>query len=175
MGQIAQKMKDDRELHGFAQTTQKEYLQRARNFVAHYGRSPTKLGESEIRAFLLHLVNEKHAGPATHHMYVAAIKFLYATTLERPEEVDHDTRERGHPTRRGPAARAGMFAAAPWERTVDRQRGVMPAAAKMLCSRESTRRPSWPMIPCFAGSSSIPPSSLESRSSAACASPSSWS
>lgn len=87
MGQIAQKMKDDLELRGFAQTTQREYLQRARNFVAHYGRSPTELGESEIRAFLLHLVNEKHAGPATHHLYVAALKFLYATTLERPEEV----------------------------------------------------------------------------------------
>jgi site-specific recombinase XerD len=87
MGQIAQKMKADLELHGFAATTQKEYLQRARNFVAHYGRAPTKLGEVEIREFLLHLVNEKHAGPATHHMYVAAIKFLYTKTLARPEEV----------------------------------------------------------------------------------------
>jgi len=87
MGQIAQKMKADLELHGFAATTQKEYLQRARNFVAHYGRTPTKLGEPEIREFLLHLVHEKHAGPATHHMYVAAIKFLYVKTLARPEEV----------------------------------------------------------------------------------------
>jgi integrase/recombinase XerD len=87
MGQIAQKMKDDLKLRGFAETTQKEYLQRARNFVAHYRCSPTKLGEPEIRKFLLDLVNEKHASPATHHMYVAAIKFLYATTLERPEEV----------------------------------------------------------------------------------------
>jgi integrase/recombinase XerD len=87
MGQIAERMKADLELRGFAATTKKEYLRRAHNFVAHYGRSPTALGEEEVRGFLLHLVNKKQAGPATHCMYVAAIKFLYVTTLRRPEVV----------------------------------------------------------------------------------------
>src|SRR5690242_5202549 len=87
MGAIHEKMKADLELRGCALTTRKEYLQRARNFVAYYRRSPTVLGEAEIRQFLLHLVNEQKAGPATIHMYVAAIKILYATTLERPEAV----------------------------------------------------------------------------------------
>src|ERR671931_1531518 len=87
MGAIHEKMKADLELRGCALTTRKEYLQRARNFVAFHRRSPTAMGEAEIRQFLLHLVNERKAGPATVHMYVAAIKFLYATTLERPEAV----------------------------------------------------------------------------------------
>ena len=87
MGATREKMQADLELRGCALTTRKEYLRRARTFVAFHGRAPDVMGEPEIREFLLHLVHEKQAGPATVHMYVAAIKFLYATTLGRPEVV----------------------------------------------------------------------------------------
>jgi len=87
MGTIRDKMRDDLDLRGFAATTKKEYLRRAHNFVAHYHRPPTELGVREVREFLLYLVNEKKTGSATQHMYVAAIKFLYTTTLARPEVV----------------------------------------------------------------------------------------
>jgi site-specific recombinase XerD len=87
MGTIRDKMTGDLDLRGFASTTKKEYLQRAQNFVAYHQRPPTELGEHEIREFLLYLVNEKKTGSATQHMYIAAIKFLYATTLARPEVV----------------------------------------------------------------------------------------
>ena len=87
MGTIRDKMRDDLDLRGFASTTKKEYLQRAQNFVAYYHRPPAELGEREVREFLLYLVNEKKTGSATQHMYVAAIKFLYTTTLARPEVV----------------------------------------------------------------------------------------
>ncbi len=85
MGAIREKMKADLELRECALSTRMAYLQRAQNFVAFHGRSPAAMGEPEIRKFLLYLVNEKKVGPATVHMYVAAIKFLYTTTLERPE------------------------------------------------------------------------------------------
>jgi integrase/recombinase XerD len=87
MGAIREKMKADLDLRRFAETTKKEYLRRAQNFVAHYRRPPTELGPAEIHAFFTHLVQEKKVGTATHHMYVAAIKFLYATTLGRPQVV----------------------------------------------------------------------------------------
>jgi site-specific recombinase XerD len=87
MGHIRDKMKADLELRGCALTTQKEYLRRAFNFVAYHRRSPAVMGEKEIREYLLYLVKDKKVGPATHHIYVAAIKFLYTTTLKRPEEV----------------------------------------------------------------------------------------
>ena len=87
MGAIREKMKADLDLRRFAETTKKEYLRRAQNFVAHYRRPPTELGPAEIHAFLTHLVQERKVGAATHHMYVAAIKFLYATTLGRPQVV----------------------------------------------------------------------------------------
>lgn len=88
MGYLSEKMLDDMQLKGFAPSTKKEYLLRARHFAAHYMSSPADMGNEEIRHFLLDLLNEKEVSPATHHMYVASLKFLYKTTLGRPEEVD---------------------------------------------------------------------------------------
>ncbi len=88
MGYLSEKMLDDMQLKGFALSTQNEYLLRARHFAAHYMRSPAEMGNLEIRHFLLDLLHEKEVSPATHHMYVASLKFLYKTTLGRPEEVD---------------------------------------------------------------------------------------
>ena len=45
------------------------------------------MGEQEIRGFLLYLVRDRQASPATLSMYVNALKFLYNVTLKRPEEV----------------------------------------------------------------------------------------
>lgn len=87
MGQIRDRMEADLELKGFARTTRKDYLLRARHFVAHFGRSPETLGEEDVRQFLLHLVIERGVRPTTHRMYVAALKFLFSVTLRRPEVV----------------------------------------------------------------------------------------
>jgi site-specific recombinase XerD len=48
-------------------------------------RSPAEMGAEEVREFLLFKIEEEEVSPATHHMYVAALKFLYGTTLKRPE------------------------------------------------------------------------------------------
>jgi len=87
MGQLRDQMDGDLRLKGFRPVTCYRYLQCAGSFAAHYGKSPAALGEAEVRAFLLHLVRERKAQPATVRMYVAALKFLYATTLRRPEVV----------------------------------------------------------------------------------------
>jgi integrase/recombinase XerD len=87
MRRLFEMMRADLKLKGLALTTQKEYLRCTRRFAAHHRRSPAKMGESEIRDFLLYLVERRHAHPAVHQQYVAALKFLYRTTLERPEVV----------------------------------------------------------------------------------------
>ena len=74
-------------LRGLSPVTQRMYLGCAERFVAYHRRSPTTLGEAEIRAFLDHLVQEKRVSRSTHGVYVAAIQFLYRTTLDRPGEV----------------------------------------------------------------------------------------
>ncbi len=50
-------------------------------------RSPEEMGEQEVRDYLLHLVRDRQASPATLDMYVNALKFLYNITLKRPEIV----------------------------------------------------------------------------------------
>jgi site-specific recombinase XerD len=79
-------MEEDRKLKNYAPATRAEYLRCAKRFAAYHMRSPAELGEREIRDFLLALAFE-HASPETLKMHVAGLKFLYGTTLRRPEEI----------------------------------------------------------------------------------------
>jgi len=87
MGMLREKMEADLKLRGRALNTRLCYLRCARRFAEHFGRSPFHLGEKEIKSYLVHLVEEKGASPATHYMHVASLKFLYGVTLNRPEAV----------------------------------------------------------------------------------------
>lgn len=87
MGELKERMKGDLELRCYSKETAENYLQYSKRFAKHYGISPAKMGEAEVRAYLLHLQREKKAGPATLKGNVAALKFLYIHTLKRPEEV----------------------------------------------------------------------------------------
>ena len=85
MGQLREKMKEDLVLRAYRPSTVKEYVRSAAVFAVHFRRSPAAMGEREVREFLLHLINVKKVKPATHKMYVAALKFLYGITLGRPD------------------------------------------------------------------------------------------
>jgi integrase/recombinase XerD len=85
MGQLRDKMKDDLRLRGYSLKTCKEYVRCATKYVAFHRRPPSEMGESEVRAFLLHLSGKQGCSAANHKMHVAAIRFLYGVTLERPE------------------------------------------------------------------------------------------
>ena len=83
MGAVRDRMAVDLRLRGLSPVTQKMYLRCATRFVAYHRRSPRALGESDVRAFLDHLVHEKRVSRSTHRVYVAAIHFLYRETLDR--------------------------------------------------------------------------------------------
>jgi site-specific recombinase XerD len=87
MGKLHDRIKEDLLLKAYSPHSQSAYLRCARHFASHYMRSPEEMGEQEIRGFLLHLVRDRKASPATLGMYVNALKFLYNVTLKRPEEV----------------------------------------------------------------------------------------
>jgi integrase/recombinase XerD len=87
MEKLHDRMKEDLLLKAYSPHTQRAYLDCARHFARHYLRSPEEMGEQEIRGFLLHLVRDCKASPATLSMYVNALKFLYNVTLKRPEAV----------------------------------------------------------------------------------------
>ncbi len=65
------------------------YLRYAQRFADHYApRSPLKLGEREVKQFLMHMVDKEGVSPSTHVVCLAGIKFLYQVTLGRPEVVE---------------------------------------------------------------------------------------
>jgi site-specific recombinase XerD len=88
MGKLREKMLSDLELRNYSQKTKTEYIRCATNFAAHFWLSPELMGEDHVRRFLLHLVRVRRASPSVLKMHVAALKFLYRITLNRPEEVD---------------------------------------------------------------------------------------
>jgi len=95
MGKLHDRMQEDLLLKAYSPYTMRNYLRCARHFASHYMRSPEGMGEQEIRDFLLHLVRDRKASPATQDMYVNAFKFLYNITLKRPEVV----KDLSHPKR----------------------------------------------------------------------------
>jgi len=87
MGQLRDKMEEDLRLAGLSPNTRQTYLRCAAVFVRHYGQGPMRMGRAEVRDFLLHLLEERKVKAATYNVYAAALRFPYARTLGRPEEV----------------------------------------------------------------------------------------
>jgi site-specific recombinase XerD len=88
MGQLRDRMEKDLILRNFSPATRRNYLLYCRKFAAHYKRSPEELGEAEIRAYLLHLIQVEQVSYSTYRQVLAALRFLYTTTLSQRWEVE---------------------------------------------------------------------------------------
>jgi integrase/recombinase XerD len=94
MGAIRDRMIAEMELRGMAAATKKSYLVCCRVVVAHFMKSPEQLGTEDLKAFLLHLMRERKAGPSTLCSYIAALCFLYRHVLALPDVVGRLPRPR---------------------------------------------------------------------------------
>jgi integrase/recombinase XerD len=114
MGKLHDQMREDLLLKAYSPNTMRSYLRCARHFAKHYMRSPEEMGDQEVRDFLLYLVRDRQASPATLDMYVNALKFLYNITLKRPEVVKgiaHPKRPKTLPVILSPGEVLRIFAA----------------------------------------------------------------
>ena len=84
---LKRRMIEDMQLRGLSHHTQAAYLMRVTLFARHFKKNPDKLGGEEVRAYLLHLVNEQHVAYGVLNMTYYALKFIYETTLKRPWEA----------------------------------------------------------------------------------------
>lgn len=87
MGALRDRMKAALRLRNLRPKTQRLYLGHVRTFAAYHMRPPQDMGTKEVRDFLVHLRDERRLHPSTIKGYVAALKFLYTSTLDRPEVV----------------------------------------------------------------------------------------
>jgi len=83
MTELRRRMLEDLQLAGYAQKTQKSYIDAVQRLARYYNRSPDQLAEEEVRRFFLHLINERKSGRSTVTIYLCGIKFFYETTLKR--------------------------------------------------------------------------------------------
>jgi integrase/recombinase XerD len=88
MKRLRDQMLADLQLSGATPRTQKTYLREAGNLAKYFNRSPADLGEDELKEYMLYLMKERHLSEGTFRFYVAALKFLYRTTLRREWAVE---------------------------------------------------------------------------------------
>ena len=88
MGQLREKMEADLKIGCYSQSTQKIYIYYAQKYADYFGGSVAKFGADKVRRFLLHFVEERAVSRSTLKQVRAALKFLYAVTLNRPVEVE---------------------------------------------------------------------------------------
>src|SRR6516164_3236591 len=86
MTPLRQRFIDDLRLRNYARRTIATYVSQVSAFARHFGRSPDRLGSAEVRAYQLHLL-ERRASWSRFNQAVCALRFLYGTTLGRPEQL----------------------------------------------------------------------------------------
>ena len=83
MTTLRQKMIEDMQLHGFAERTQKSYIQAVRQLAEYYNKPPDQINEEELRQYFLYLKNVKRVSRSTITLALCGIKFFYERTLQR--------------------------------------------------------------------------------------------
>ena len=81
---LLQRMDADLVLRGLSSNTRASYLTHARLFLEFCERPVDALTTEDIRRFLTFLLTERRVAPATANVYSAALRFLFAVTLDRP-------------------------------------------------------------------------------------------
>lgn len=79
------KMEAELALHGLAPRTAEIYLGCVRRFHRWTGTPLASVDAADVKRFCVHLVQERQVSPATHSQYLAALRFLFAITLGKPE------------------------------------------------------------------------------------------
>jgi site-specific recombinase XerD len=83
-------MIEDMQIRNLAHRTQVSYVEQVGRFARHFGKSPELLGPAEIRAWQLHLTQDKRLAASSISVAVAALRFLYTVTLRRAWSIDDD-------------------------------------------------------------------------------------
>jgi integrase/recombinase XerD len=85
MTALRQRMIEDLQLRNLSRHTIDAYVLAVKQFANHFGQSPEQLSGEQVRAYLLHLVQEKHASWSRYNLARCALQFLYRVTLGRDE------------------------------------------------------------------------------------------
>jgi site-specific recombinase XerD len=83
---LRQRMIEDMTARRFKEKVQKDYIRHVKNFAAFLGRSPDTATSDDLRRFQLHMAQQQIGAP-TINAAIAALRFFFNVTLERPDLI----------------------------------------------------------------------------------------
>jgi integrase/recombinase XerD len=114
MTPLRRRMIDDMTLRNFTKATIEAYVRCVVRFARHFRSSPDLLGPEQVRAYLLHLLQERHVSLSYYKLTRCALRFFYRETLGRddvPQSLAPVKQPRTLPVVLGPDELARFFAA----------------------------------------------------------------
>jgi integrase/recombinase XerD len=84
MTPLRQRMIEDLKLRGYSESTQTLYVTAVRQLCEHFGKSPGKITEEDLRDYFLYGKNVKKWTRSTSTVALCGIKFFYENTIKRP-------------------------------------------------------------------------------------------
>src|SRR5437667_8734335 len=85
---LRRRMIEDMTVRGFGEKTQSDYIRHVKNFTIFLGRSPDMAEGEDLRVFQVRQ-REQGVQPPTMNGAVAALRFFFTTTCNRPEMARH--------------------------------------------------------------------------------------
>jgi integrase/recombinase XerD len=86
--QLGKTMLEELQRRNYSQTTVTTYLKVIEDFSRHFHRPPDELGKEQLRAYQVHLIQERKLGVRTVGLHTAALRFFYCKTLKRMYPVE---------------------------------------------------------------------------------------
>ena len=87
MSKLRQRMIEDMKLKGLADRTQKSYIRTVEQLAKFHKKSPALLNDEDLRAFFVHLHEERQLSANSLNVYRSGIMFLYHHTLQKEMPV----------------------------------------------------------------------------------------
>ena len=87
---LRQRLIDDLTARRYGEKVQKANVRHVRRFATFLGRSPDTATSDDLRRFQLHLAQQP-ISPGSINAAIAALRFFFTMTLERPDLVRHLT------------------------------------------------------------------------------------
>ena len=84
MTPLRHRMIEDLQLKGYSDSTQTQYVTAVRKLCEHFGKTPGKITEEDLRDYFLYGKNVKKWSRSTSTVALCGIKFFYENTIKRP-------------------------------------------------------------------------------------------
>src|SRR6516165_6724408 len=83
MTRLRKIMLEELQRRNYAEGTTRSYILAVRQFAQHFGKSPDKLGPSELRSYQAYLLKERKLAVGTVVARASALRFFFVRTLKR--------------------------------------------------------------------------------------------